>query len=180
MRPKISCVSSSSPGDLPFPVFAVYPITKRPPGQGLDHSSFFCASFFLRLFLFAPPSGHSSVSRPPRPGRRKPPFAGVRSLRRIVFLRLRQGTFFRFPPPASRQAETAVCRRQVPSPNRGAGVITSAAGFGAEQAPSAPDRRPSFFALPSGHFPVTPSPAQRQAETAVCRRQPVRRIGVQG
>ncbi len=128
--------------------------------------SFFCAPLFLRLSFFAPPSGHSSVSRPPRPGRRKPPFAGdspfaesrcrgdnlcrgvwgrtglIRPDRRPLFLRRRQGTL-PFPVPRVQAGGNRRLQATARSPNRGAGVITSAAGFGAAQAPSAPDRRPS-------------------------------------
>ena len=62
--------------------------------------------------------------------------------RRPLFLRRRQGTL-PFPVPRVQAGGNRRLQATAHSPNRGAGVITSAAGFGAAQAPSAPERRPS-------------------------------------
>ena len=65
------------------------------------------------------------------------------------------GHFFRirFPESRHRQAETAVCRRTSCSPIRGAGVETSAAGFGAAQAPTAAVPRSGKYGMKFGSVP---------------------------
>ena len=92
-------------------------------------------------FLVALPSGLFSVIRPTRFFLRRRQGLFLQSVPR-VFLRRPQG-ILPFPVPRVQAGGNRRLQATARSPNRGAGVITSAAGFGAAQAPSAPERRPS-------------------------------------